>query len=84
MAPTQTRELSQFREFIAKKIAEGEQSISPEEALEEWRALNPTTEELAESVAAVRQALADMEAGDTGEPLDDLLAEIRARHGLHE
>jgi hypothetical protein len=84
MIPINSQELGQFREFIAERCAKGEAAISPEEALDEWRASNPTAEELAESTTAVRKALADMEAGDAGQLLEVALAEIRDRHGLNE
>jgi hypothetical protein len=37
---------------------------------------------LADDVAAVRESLADMAAGDNGVPLDEFDREFRAKHGL--
>jgi L-alanine-DL-glutamate epimerase-like enolase superfamily enzyme len=61
--------------------------LSPEEVLDEWRELHPDGFDAVDSaaaVSAVRQALADMEAGDRGTPAQDVLAEIRARLSLPE
>jgi len=46
-----------------------------------WRASNPTDAELAESVAAVKAAYADILAGDEGELVDDVIRESRERLG---
>jgi len=76
----QTRhDLQEFHAFLGKTIAKGRADLTPEEALDEWRILNPATEELAASVAAVRRAIAEMRAGDRGRPADDVIAEIRQR-----
>jgi hypothetical protein len=77
-----TDELGQFHCFIGEKLTNGKSNLSPEEALDEWRHLHPDPEDLAESVAAVREALADMHAGDRGRPVDEVLADIRMRLGL--
>jgi hypothetical protein len=39
-------------------------------------------EELEESVAAIREAIADMEAGDRGVPFDEFVAAFRKKHNL--
>ena len=75
-------ELREFHIFVGEKLTNGGAKLSPEEALDQWRVLHPDPEELAESVSAVRQALADMAAGDRGRPVDDVLAELRSRHNL--
>jgi hypothetical protein len=74
-------ELAQFNEFVSQRLISGP-AISPEEALDLWRAHHPISEELAESVQAVKEALADMEAGDRGMPFDEFIAELRERRNL--
>lgn len=78
-----TSELAQFHDFVGHCLAKG-QELSPEEALDLWRIEHPSDAEIEETVAAVRESLADMEAGDTGMPLDEFLREFRKRHGLTE
>ena len=78
-----TREqLQSFQEFAAKQIDNGGASLSMDELYSLWRANNPTPDELAESVAAVKAALADMEAGDRGTPARQALRETCDRLGL--
>jgi hypothetical protein len=75
-------ELLSFHQFVGEQLNAGQPCLSPEEALEAWRLQNRSPEEYAEDVQAVREALADMEAGDTGTPAEIYLAEFRKRHNL--
>jgi hypothetical protein len=75
------QELQSFQEFIVQQLSSGE-PISPEEALDAWRTQHPSPEQYQEDVAAIREALADMEAGDTGRPFDEFDREFRKRHSL--
>jgi hypothetical protein len=79
MATDVSRDLREFHRFVGEKIDSGGSDVSPEEALDEWRISNPAPDELPESLAAIRAALADMRAGDRGRPADDVLAELRHR-----
>jgi hypothetical protein len=75
-------ELREFHEFVGEKLSNGEAALSPEEALDQWRLAHPVPDDLTESVSAVRQALADMAAGDKGRPVDEVIEELRVRHNL--
>lgn len=74
-------ELARFQEFITNHLTQGA-ALSPEEALDLWRADNPSPAEYSETVQAIRQAISDMDAGDHGAPLDEFDREFRKRHGL--
>jgi hypothetical protein len=82
MATSLSNELQEFHRFVADKLANGHANLSPEEAVDQWRDLHPIPEGLADDVAAVREALADMAAGDTGVPFEDFDLEFRAKHNL--
>lgn len=75
-------ELVSFHQFISEQLSAGPPDLSPEEALEVWRLQNRTPEEYATDVQAIREALADMDAGDTGTPVEVFLEEFRKRHKL--
>jgi hypothetical protein len=75
-------ELAQFHQFLAEKLADGGSQLSPEEVLREWRAVHPSSDLLADDYEAVRRALDEMEAGDTGTPFDDFDRQFRAKHNL--
>jgi hypothetical protein len=77
-----TNELLQFRDFIDKKLNNGSNDLSPEEALDEWRETHPEADEAEDTVAAIQEALDDMANGDRGRSADELIAEIRSQYGL--
>ena len=74
-------ELAQFQQYIAARLEKGP-ALSPEEALDLWRAENPKAEEFVDTVRALREALAEMDAGDQGTPLDEFDRAFRRGHGL--
>jgi hypothetical protein len=76
-----TAELARFHEFIASHVAKGGR-LTPEEALDLWRAKHPSPDDAADTVQALRDALTDMEAGDCGVPLEEFDRTFRQRHGL--
>jgi len=75
-------ELERFHAFVGEKLSNGGTDLTPEQALDLWRIENPTSDEHAENVAAIREAITDMEAGDHGRPYKEVLDEIRGRLGL--
>jgi hypothetical protein len=75
-------ELTSFHRFISEQLSEGHSNVSPEEALDRWRTQHPLADAEEDDIAAVREAIADMENGDAGLALDDFDREFRTRHGL--
>jgi hypothetical protein len=76
------QQLDSFCEFAAAHIDNGGAELSMDELYCLWRAKHPTPAELAESVAAVRAAYAEMQAGDSGRPARQALRESCQRLGL--
>ena len=72
-APT---ELVAFRDFLDGQIESGRADLTPEASVELWR------ETLAQSAAAVNKALAELKAGETGQPLREFIAEFRDEHQI--
>jgi hypothetical protein len=75
-------ELREFHFFLGERLAAGDDLLSPEEALDQWRDVHPPSEACAQDIVAVQEALAEMAAGDTGLPLDEFDRQFRLRHGL--
>jgi hypothetical protein len=75
-------ELVSFQRFITECVVSGDPGLSPDEALDLWRAEHPSPSDRADTVAAVREALAAYEAGDRGMPLDEFDRQFRERHNL--
>jgi hypothetical protein len=83
-SPSQSSsELRQFHTFVATQLARSDgEDLSPEDVIDLWREQHPCSEDTASTVTALRAALADIEAGDLGIPLDEYDRQFRARHGL--
>ncbi|MCA9076237.1 MAG: hypothetical protein KDA93_14505 [Planctomycetaceae bacterium] len=75
-------QVDSFYRFASEQIRESESDLSMAELFDLWQLQSPDESELAESVSAVKAALADMEQGDTGRPLHEFFSELRHRHGM--
>jgi len=71
-------ELRSFHEFIGQKLQQSDASLSPEDALDEWRFLHSEPD----GYEAIKEALAAMDAGDTGRPFEEFAAEFRRKHHI--
>lgn len=80
--PTTKQQLDSFYEFASSQIDDCGKQLSMDEVYGLWRAKYPTPTELSESVAAVRAAYAEMEAGDSGRSARAALRESCERLGL--
>jgi hypothetical protein len=72
-------ELDAFHRFVGVQLANGGSTLTPEECLDLWRSQHPLDEEIDAGIEAIQEALDDMEAGDSGQPLEEFLAEFRAQ-----
>ncbi len=75
-------QIDNFYEFALSYIDNGGADLSMDDLYSLYRAKQPTPAELAESVAAVRAAFAEMAAGDSGRPARQTLREACRRLGL--
>ena len=82
MATGAQDELSSFSDFLSQELASGAARLSPEEVLDMWRAEHPSADDYPNDVAALKEALADMEAGDQGMPLEQFDRTFRQRHSI--
>ena len=71
-----------FHQFATEQLSKSEAELSIDALYEMWRASNPSPDDLAESVKAVKAALTDMAAGDVGTPAHEHLAELRRSHRI--
>ena len=77
MESVQTNTLARFHQFVGQQLAsEAAAQLSPEKALAHWR-------EREETLAAIREGLADVEAGRTI-PLEDFDRDFRQRHDIKD
>ena len=78
-----TREqLDNFYAFAMSELEKADPDTSFEAIYWEWRMRNPTPEEYADTVAKLKAAYAELEAGDEGVPAREMLRETCERLGL--
>jgi hypothetical protein len=82
MSVNLNEELQRFSRFVSEKIGAGQGTLSPEEALDLWRAENPSEHERTDTVRAVEEALQEFRAGDPGVALETFDATFSQQHGL--
>jgi hypothetical protein len=75
-------ELRDFHRFLTNKLNADSANVSPEEALDEWRRLNPQQQVLDEDLAAIQEALDEVARGNRGTPFDEFIEDFRKRHNL--
>jgi len=72
-------EMARFHQFVADQIERRGEAISPEQVLDLWRESNPVPDDYEETVLALREALADVAAGEPGIPLAEFDRRFRAK-----
>jgi hypothetical protein len=75
-------QLDSFHQFATSQIATLGSELSMDQLYSLWRVKNPMQQELAASVAALKSAYVEMEAGDNGRPARLALRETCERLGL--
>lgn len=89
MATDPHSELAQFQQFVGQHVQSGTQ-LSPEEVLDLWRLEHPDPEDFGDpeihedDLEAIREAIAELEAGAPTYTIEEVVAEIRRRHGISE
>jgi hypothetical protein len=79
---TTRQQIDSFHRFALEQIDNGGADLTIDDLYELWRIANPTDSERADTVAAVKAAYADFEAGDSGQPARQELRETCDRLGL--
>jgi hypothetical protein len=74
-------ELEQFQRFVSDRLHD-DQSLSLEEAVDLWREESMTDEEMEESIAELRETLAEIDAGQLGMSREEFDHWFRERYGL--
>jgi hypothetical protein len=77
MATQNPTEAEVFQRFLAEQVAATGRTRSPEELVRLWR---ERQREQTETIEALDESIADMEAGRV-HPFDDVNNEIRRKHG---
>ncbi len=81
MTIERANDLRAFRDFLDAKLSNGGSNLTPEECLELWEVENQTEEEREKTLEAIRQGLADVDAGRT-RPAEDVIRDLCRKHHL--
>jgi hypothetical protein len=73
-------ELEAFHRFLEDQLSSGACPLSPEECLDLWRAQHPLDWQVWADINSVKEALADMDAGDSGRPFDQFRDQFRKQN----
>ena len=79
MTTDSTSDTHAFYEYLGARLKNGGAEGSPEALVQEWRMQQG---EFEATETGLREAIADMEAGDHGRPLKEVAEEIRRKHGF--
>lgn len=71
-----------FHEFLGTKLSNEGETLTLDDCLGLWDAENQSDAERVETVQALREALDDVEAGDTGQPVPEVVDELRRKYQL--
>lgn len=81
MPTDRINDLKAFKGFIEQRLVENGDEPTLGEALAQWEVANQSDEALAETLDAIREGLADVEAGHVT-PARQALDELRRKHSL--
>ena len=80
--PTSSQELQSFQQYASARIQNGGALLELDDLFDEWRNLNPDPKQLSDDAIAVRASLRDIERGEKGRPVEDVIREIRGKYNL--
>ena len=75
-------DLQSFSQFVELQLRTREGTDTLDDLYAEWRASNPTPEQLEKDTLAVKASLRDLENGITDRPIEEFEREFRQRNGL--
>jgi len=81
MATERSNDLRAFTSFVDQQLSDGEADLTLDEALARWEYENQTDLEREVALQAIRQGLADVDAGRVT-PFEDFDRDFRQKHGL--
>jgi hypothetical protein len=74
---TAEHDIASFTNFAMQKIGAGHRDLTIDQLFDQWRIENPSDEQFADNVAAIRASIDDFKAGDRGTIAGEHSAELR-------
>ncbi|HWL10774.1 MAG TPA: hypothetical protein VNQ76_20370 [Planctomicrobium sp.] len=79
---TTLKQIEAFHEFASEQVRKGETTWTLGELVDLWELQNLTADEFSENVAAIQEAIDDLQNGETGRPAMELVRELRGQLNL--
>lgn len=76
-------ELDSFHKFAVAVVTTESTDATWEDLIDRWRIENPTPDEFEENVAAIQEAVEEMEQGRM-RPFEEFIAEFKQRNNIRE
>jgi hypothetical protein len=76
------QDLDHFTHYARQQIESGRQDLSIDQLFDQWRVENPSDEQYAEDVAAVRASIDDFKGGHRGTIAGEHSAQLRREFGV--
>ena len=80
--PTSAQELQSFQQYASARSLNGAALLQLDDLFDEWRNLDRDPKQLSDDAIAVRASLRDIERGEKGRPVEDVVREIRDKYNL--
>jgi predicted transcriptional regulator len=81
MATDRTNDLRAFRRYIDDQLTNSAVEMTLDEALVNWEMENQTEEQRQETIEAIREGLADVDAGRT-RPAEDVIRDLCRKYNI--
>lgn len=75
-------QLNQFHEYAEQRLTAGSAALDLVELATEWQFQHESQDHMKQDTLAVKAALADMDAGETGRPMSEFMKEFEERHQI--
>jgi len=82
--PVTLDELQRFHRFAEEKLTNGGTDLTLEDLVEMWSFENPSPQRQREDLLAVKAALRDLDNGDRGIPVEEMIQKMRDKYALPE
>jgi hypothetical protein len=79
---TTQEQIESFYRFATEQLANGDADKSVDDLYDQWRYETELSENMAENVAAVQASIDDMNNGETGRDVCDVIGEMREKFNL--
>jgi hypothetical protein len=79
---TTEQDIASFNNYVRLRIESGDRDLTIDELFDQWRIENPSDEQYAENVAAIKASIRDFQSGERGSTAGEHSAQLRREFGI--